>query len=235
MSAQVHRSRHRPRRGRGASSLPVALRALVLALVTGAPGACSPGAAASPAPGPVTLLFIGDSLTAGYGVSRTEAYPAQVNAALDTRGWEAQSINAGVSGATTHDALARLGESMRRHADVALVALGGNDGLRGQSVNIMARNLSTIVQRLQHAGVRVGLVGLRLPAPIPATYRREFEAAYEHVAEEFDIPLLRDLLEDVLQVPGRMQRDGLHPNAAGHAVMARRVLDFVLDEGLLHE
>jgi acyl-CoA thioesterase-1 len=120
---------------------------------------------------------------------------------------------------------------MDRRPDVAVVELGGNDGLQALSLESMEANLSAIVEALQARGIRVVLLGVELPFFLGDT--SGFRAVYGRVADEYDVPLLDNVLEDVTGYPGRMQADGIHPTPEGHAIMAERVTDFLESSGVL--
>jgi acyl-CoA thioesterase I len=178
----------------------------------------------APAPAPERVVVaLGDSLTAGLGVSAEESYPALLQARLERAGFPYRVVNAGVSGDTTAGALRRLDWVLRAHPAVVIVALGANDGLRGLPVAAMRDNLTAIVTRLQAAGARVLLAGLRLPPNYGAAYTREFAEAFPAVARRTSVPLLPFLLEGVAGVTALNQPDGIHPNAAGQRVVAETV------------
>src|SRR6185436_81190 len=129
-------------------------------------------------------------------------------------------VNAGVSGDTSAGGLRRMDWVLRAHPAVVVVALGANDGLRGQSVAAMRENLEAIVRRAQAGGARVLLIGMRVPSNYGAAYTREFAAVYPDVAKRTGVPLLPFLLEGVAANPGLNQPDGIHPNAEGHRRIA---------------
>lgn len=190
------------------------------------PAATVPAAAPS---GPL-VVFLGDSLTAGYGLSEDQAYPAIVAARLQARGTQVRVVNAGVSGDTTAGGLARLGWILRQKPDVLVVALGGNDALRGQPPASAEANLRKIVVEARAAGSRVLLLGLKIPPSYGPEYARRFEAIYGNVASELRVPLLPFFLEGVGGVTDMTQPDGLHPNAKGQARAAENVLPWLEKE-----
>jgi len=169
------------------------------------------------------IVALGDSLTAGWGVAADEAYPARLEARLQREGYAYRMVNAGVSGDTTAGGLRRVDWVLRAKPDIVIVALGANDGLRAQSPQAMRDNLAAIVARLQAAGARVLLAGMRLPPNYGAAYTREFAEAFPSVARRASVPLLPFLLEGVAGVPALNQADGIHPNAAGQRVVADNV------------
>ncbi len=180
--------------------------------------------ASGPAPAlakPV-IVALGDSLTAGFGVAADEAYPARLAARLGREGYAYRVINAGVSGDTTAGGLRRLDWVLRAEPEVVIVALGANDGLRGQSPRAMRANLEAIVSRLRAAGARVLLTGMRMPPNYGAEYTREFAAVFPEVARRANVAFVSFPL-DVVTDRRLVQPDGLHPNAAGHEAIADRL------------
>jgi len=169
------------------------------------------------------IVALGDSLTAGLGVAADEAYPARLQERLARDGFRYRVVNAGVSGDTTAGALRRLDWVLRARPALVVVALGANDGLRGQPVAAMRDNLVAIVTRLRAAGARVLLVGMRLPPNYGADYTREFSQAFAEVARRTSVPLLPFLLDGVAGRPGLNLPDGIHPNAEGQRIVAETV------------
>ncbi|MBI2218349.1 MAG: arylesterase [Candidatus Rokubacteria bacterium] len=178
--------------------------------------------AVSAAAEPVILAF-GDSLTAGLGVAPDEAYPALLQARVRRSGYPHRVVNAGVSGDTTAGALRRVDWVLRSQPEIVIVALGANDGLRGQSPATTRENLEAIVHRFQGSGARVLLAGMRLPPNYGDELAREFAALFPAVAKRTGAPLMPFLLDGVAANPRLNQRDGIHPNAAGHRVIAERL------------
>jgi acyl-CoA thioesterase I len=169
------------------------------------------------------IVALGDSLTAGLGVARDEAYPALLEARLRQAGFAYRVVNAGVSGDTSAGGLRRLDWVLRSRPEVVIVALGANDGLRGQPVGALRDNLTAIVSRLRAAGARVLLVGMRLPPNYGEAYANEFAGAFRSVARATSVTFLPFLLAGVAGDPTLNQADGIHPNAAGHRVVADHV------------
>lgn len=186
------------------------------------------GAADDTAP---RLLLLGDSLFAGYGLSRTEAFPAQLQAALKAASVPAAIIEASVSGDTTAGGLARLpwvlGGGPAEQPDAALVELGGNDALRGVAPETTSANLDAILTTLRERGVAVLLVGMRAPPNLGADYTKAFDAIFPWLAEKHGVALYPFLLEGVAANPSLNQPDGIHPNAAGVRIMVERILPAV--------
>jgi acyl-CoA thioesterase I len=193
---------------------PLRAGALVLLCITVLSGA--PGVAR----GDAVVVALGDSLTAGLGVAADEAFPARLEARLTTEGYAYRVVNAGVSGDTTAGGLRRVDWVLRARPDVVIVALGANDGLRGQDPRAMRANLDEIVARLLAAGARVLLVGMRLPPNYGGDYTKEFEAVFPAVARRAKVALVPFLLDGVAGVPRLNQADGIHPTAAGQQAIA---------------
>lgn len=176
---------------------------------------------------PVTLLALGDSLTAGYGLPAAEAFPVQLEAALKAKGRDVRVVNAGVSGDTSAGGLTRLDWALADKPQAAIVALGANDGLRGLDTNRLRANLDAIVAKLQGAGVKVLLAGMEAPPNLGPEYGQAFRATYTQVAKDRGVALYPFFLDGVAANPALNQKDGLHPTGAGVAVMVGRMLPMV--------
>ena len=172
------------------------------------------------ASGDGVLVALGDSLTAGFGVAADEAFPARLEARLRTEGYAYRVVNAGVSGDTTAGGLRRVDWVLRARPEVVIVALGANDGLRGQIPQATQANLEEIVSRLQAAGARVLLAGMRLTPNYGGEYTKEFEAVFPAVARRAKVALMPFLLDGVAGSPRLNQADGIHPTADGQQVIA---------------
>lgn len=170
------------------------------------------------------IVFLGDSLTAGLGVERDQAYPALIDEQLKSAGLEATIVNAGVSGDTTAGGLRRLDWLLKQKPAIVVVGLGGNDGLRGLDVDASAANLRQIIERSKSAGADVLLLGMLIPTNYGPEYRQQFAAMYGQIAKEQNVPLVPFVLEGVGGVPELNQPDGIHPTADGHKVVARNVI-----------
>ena len=184
--------------------------------------------AARPAPtgGPL-VAFLGDSLTAGLGLNEDEAYPALLERELEKEGTPIRVINAGVSGDTTAGGLSRLGWLLNQHPDVVVVALGGNDGLRGLPVEEADENLREIIRRSQAAGARVLLLGLIMPPNYGPEYTSRFAAMYPQIAKDLNVPLVPFMLAGVGGIRSLNQPDGMHPTAKGQEIVAKNVLPYL--------
>lgn len=171
-----------------------------------------------------TLLVLGDSLSSGFGVPEGQGWVALLEQRLRDRNPAYKVVNASISGDTTASALARLPAALERHRPaVVVVELGGNDGLRGLSLDAMADNLAAIVERARDAGARVLLVAVRLPPNYGPVYLQRFRDLYRTVAERYQVPLVSQVLAGVADDPGLMQDDGIHPRAAGQARMLENI------------
>jgi acyl-CoA thioesterase-1 len=170
-----------------------------------------------------TLVFLGDSLTAGLGLAKEQAFPALIEARLRSQGRPWKVVNAGVSGDTTAGGAARLDWLFKQHVDVLFLCLGANDGLRGIPVAETERNLRTILDRARKEGSRVVLAGIQLPENYGPEYRSAFAGIFPRLAREYRMPLLTFLLEGVAMNPQLNQPDGIHPNAEGARIVADHV------------
>jgi acyl-CoA thioesterase-1 len=179
---------------------------------------------------PLSILMLGDSLTAGYGLAAGDALPARLEAALRARGRaDVRVINAGVSGDTTARGRARLGWSLsaRPGPDAAIVALGANDGLRGLEPAQMKENLDAILATLRAAGLPVLLVGMRAPRNFGPDYVRDYEAVFDDLARKHNALFYPFLLDGVALDPALNQPDGIHPNEKGVARIVAGLLPMV--------
>lgn len=184
-------------------------------------------AAPAPAAAPLRLLALGDSLTAGYGLPRNEGFVAQLEAALAARGRAVRVLDGGVSGDTMAGGAARLDWALADRPQAAIVALGGNDGLRGLPPERMAAALESILARLAQRRIATLLAGMHAPPNLGAEYGRAFHAVFtEAAARRPDIVFYPFFLEGVAGEPHLNQADGIHPNAAGVAEIVRRILPF---------
>lgn len=170
-----------------------------------------------------TILCLGDSLTAGYGLDEAQAWPAVAQALANADGKSWTFINAGVSGDTTQAARNRLDWALRAKPDVVVIALGGNDGLRGIDPATTEANLRQIIERVLQRGARPILAGMQLPTNLGDDYREQFTAIYPRLATEFTIPLIPFLLEGVGGVRELNLSDQIHPNADGQRRVAATV------------
>ena len=161
------------------------------------------------------IVALGDSLTAGLGVAPGEAYPARLQEKLEMAGYELEVVNAGVSGDTSAGGLRRLDWSLDGEIAVLIVALGGNDGLRGLPVEELKSNLDAIITTARDRGVEVLLAGMEAPPNFGQAYTDAFRSTFDQLAEEHDVLFVPFLLEGVAGVPDLNQPDQIHPNARG--------------------
>jgi acyl-CoA thioesterase-1 len=183
----------------------------------------APNAPHAPDPRP-RIVCLGDSLTAGYGLpSAAEAYPALLEKKLRDAGLDFEVINAGVSGDTSAGGLRRLDWSLQGDVRVLLVALGGNDGLRGLAPTELKANLSAIIDKAEARHVKVLLLGMEAPPNFGDRYTRDFRAVYRDVATERHVALIPFFLNGVAGITTLNQADGIHPTAEGQ----RRIADTI--------
>ena len=168
---------------------------------------------------PVIAAF-GDSLTA-IGADEGASYPDFLQKDLLRDGYHYRVVNLGVGGNTTKDGLARVNAVVALHPALAIVGLGGNDGLRGLPVPQMRADLDQIIATLVRAHIPVVLGGITLPPNYGANYVRQFNVVYPQLAEKYHVPLLPFMLQDVFGVPGMMRADGIHPTDEGNEIVAR--------------
>lgn len=169
------------------------------------------------------IVVLGDSLTAGLGLPVEQAFPSVLQERLDDRGYAFEVVNAGVSGDTTAGGLRRLEWALGGDVKVLIVALGGNDGLRGLPISEMKQNLRTIVTRSQDRHIKVLLVGIEAPPNFGERYTNEFRQAFRDVAREAGVRFVPFLLEGVAGIPALNQADGIHPTAEGARIMANTI------------
>ncbi|HYP05093.1 MAG TPA: arylesterase [Bryobacteraceae bacterium] len=179
---------------------------------------------------PVIVAF-GDSLSEGLGVDAGGSFPDQLQRMLDKNGYKYRVVNMGVSGDTTTGGLGRVAYALSIKPAVVILELGGNDGLRGVPVSSTKANLEKMIVQFQQSGAQVLLAGMTLPPNYGPEYIRSFEGAYRELAAKYKLQLIPFLMQDIAtqlqSQPGLMQRDGIHPTAAGHAVIAETVFRFL--------
>lgn len=179
----------------------------------------APAAAADP-----VILVLGDSLSSGHGIGDQQGWVNLLREKLDDNGYPHSVVNASVSGDTTRDALSRLEATIERHRpDIAIVELGGNDGLRAFSIDTIEGNLSRILDTLQENRVKIVLAGMRIPPNYGPVYTEAFEALYPALADRYDAALVPFFMEDVATDRTLMQDDEIHPNAAAQPLLLDNV------------
>jgi acyl-CoA thioesterase I len=176
---------------------------------------------------PIKLVAFGDSLTAGLGLPATSAFPAKLEAALRAKGYKVDVINAGVSGDTVADGLARVDWSIPDGTDAVIVELGANDALRGLDPKLARSGLDEIVKRLRQRHVEVMLAGMYAPRNLGPDYSAQFDPIYPDLAKTYDLVLYPFFLDGVATDPKLNQADGLHPTAPGVDIIVTRILPMV--------
>ncbi|MEP2671417.1 MAG: arylesterase [Cyclobacteriaceae bacterium] len=175
---------------------------------------------------PKTILFFGDSITAGYGLSPEDAYPAHVEAALVKQGIEVKVVNAGLSGETSAGGLSRIDWILRQPIDIFVLELGANDGLRGLPLDQTRSNLQAIIDKVKakNPDVKIVLAGMMVPPNLGKEYTTEFKNIYPNLAKTNKAVLIPFLLEGVAGDGNLNIADGIHPNVEGHKIVANTVL-----------
>lgn len=174
-----------------------------------------------------TILFFGDSITAGYGIEQDKAFPALIRQKIDSLSWNYKVQNGGLSGETSAGGLRRIDWMLQNRVDVFVLELGGNDGLRGIDLESTKKNLQQIIDKVEqkYPDVEIVLAGMQVPPNLGVDYTNQFKKMYPELAQANDVALIPFLLKDVGGISGMMQSDGIHPNVAGHKIMANTVWD----------
>ena len=172
-----------------------------------------------------TILFFGDSITAGNGIAKEDAFPALIQQKIDSLNWNFEVINGGLSGETSAGGLRRIDWLMQNEIDVMVLELGGNDGLRGINPDDTKRNLQAIIQkaRQKNPGIHIMLAGMQVPPNLGEQYVSSFRQIYPTVAEQENVELIPFILKDVGGVDSLNQEDGIHPKEEGHKIIAETV------------
>jgi acyl-CoA thioesterase-1 len=170
------------------------------------------------------LVCYGDSITAGYGLETGQAYPDALQRDLDAKGYHIKVNNQGTSGATTKDALADLHSVLLSHPAVVIVEFGGNDGLRGLPLAETRHNLDAVLTALENAHIKILLAGITLPPNYGREYIQQFELVFRDLAKKHHVAFVPMLYKDLINVPGTIQPDGIHPTAKGSEIIARTLL-----------
>lgn len=171
------------------------------------------------------IVILGDSITAGYGLDPQEAYPARLQQKIDAAGRPFSVANAGVSGDTTAGGLRRVAWAMAKGADILVIALGGNDGLRGISPEETKKNLLGIIAkaRAKNPDVEIFVAGMQMPDNMGSSFIARFKAVFAEVAQESKATLIPFLLEGIGGIENLNQADGIHPTIEGQAKVAENV------------
>lgn len=177
-----------------------------------------------------TLLVMGDSLSAAYGIDREQGWVSLLSERIDERDLPWSVVNASVSGETTGGGLARLPRLLEDHdPQLVILQLGGNDGLRGLPVSSIGENLEEMIELSLEAGAEVLLAGIRIPPNYGPRYTEPFFAQYRELADAYELPLLPFLLEGIAENPGLMQSDGIHPIAEAQPMILGNVWPVLVD------
>ncbi len=174
-----------------------------------------------------TVLILGDSLTEGYRLAKEEAFPHLIEEELKKKHPDIKVINGGVSGATTASAMKRLDWYLKAKPEIMILALGANDGLRGLKVSEAEKNLSQVIEKAKSKDIEVIIAGMEIPSNYGDKYRKEFRALYPKLAKKYELTLIPFLLENVATVKELNLTDGIHPNPAGHKIMAKTVIKYL--------
>jgi len=174
---------------------------------------------------PKVILFYGDSLTAGYGLSPEEAFPALVEKRLNKADKRAKVVNAGLSGETTAGGLSRIDWILRQPVDIFVLELGGNDGLRGLPVDQTRKNLQGIIDKVKakYPECRIVMAGMMVPPNMGKEYTDAFKRVYPDLAAKNKATLIPFILDGVGGIEKLNQADGIHPNAEGHQIIADKI------------
>ncbi len=171
------------------------------------------------------ILFFGNSLTAGYGLEMDKAFPALIQAKVDTLGLNYKVVNAGLSGETTASGNTRIDWVLNQKVDIFVLELGGNDGLRGISIEETRKNLQQMIDKIKakYQDCQIVLAGMQIPPNMGQDYTASFRAVFPEIAEKNEVMLIPFLLADVGGEPELNQPDGIHPNEEGHKIVAENV------------
>jgi acyl-CoA thioesterase-1 len=184
----------------------------------------SPPAVGAPSAARPRIVFLGDSLSAGYGLAdKAQSVPSLIQKHLDAEGYNYEVVNQGVSGDTSAGGVSRLEWSLSGDVRVLVVELGGNDGLRGLPVESTKKNIAQIITTARQRGVRVLLTGMEAPPSYGPLYTAQFRQLFRDLAREHDVPFMPFFLEGVAGNPALNQPDGIHPNPEGAAIVEQAV------------
>ena len=171
------------------------------------------------------IVVLGDSLTEGFGVAKEEAYPHLLEKELQRKGHSVKVINAGISGSTSASAPSRLRWYIKARPEIVILALGGNDGLRGLSVKHMKKNLSKTIELAQSEKILILLAGMQIPQNYGTEYTESFLNAFHELAKQYQLKMIPFLLKEVGGVSSLNQADGIHPNPEGHQIIVQTVME----------
>jgi len=177
----------------------------------------------------IIIVAVGDSLTAGYGLSEEESYPAVLGRKLRSEGYECRVINSGVSSETSSGTLSRIDWVLGLNPDIVILETGGNDGLRGVDPDLVEKNIREILLRLNSAEVITVFAGMKMVWNLGPAYVKKFNEIYPRLADESDVVFMPFFLEGVAMKRSLILDDGLHPNAEGYKIIAENIYPYVLE------
>jgi acyl-CoA thioesterase-1 len=194
----------------------------------------------SPSPVPIqtqpsfvgTIVAVGDSLTAGYGLNEAEAYPARLEKKLQAAGYRWRVVNAGISGETSSGTLSRVDWVLKLKPDIVILETGANDGLRGIDPLVTKKNIAETVRILKQNRVTVILAGMRMVTSMGRDFTEKFAAIYPAVAQKHDLILIPFFLQGVAGNPVLNQEDGIHPRADGYRIITDMIYPYVVQAGV---
>ncbi|HAC15639.1 MAG TPA: arylesterase [Bacteroidetes bacterium] len=172
-----------------------------------------------------TILFLGDSITAGYGLDETQAFPALIESKIQEKGYKYRVINAGLSGDTSSGGLRRIDWLLRSQIDILVLELGANDGLRGIDLAVTKQNLQKIIDqaKAKNPKLKVVIAGMQVPPNLGDAYTKQFREIFPALAKSNNATLIPFLLEGVAGNSSLNLPDGIHPNVSGHTILANNV------------
>ena len=173
------------------------------------------------------IIFIGDSITAGYGIPQEKAFPSLLETKLRDHGLPVAVVNAGISGSTSASGSRRLKWLLKSDPEFVMLQLGGNDGLRGSNLKNTKKNLKETIQLAKQNQITIILVGMKIPPNYGPEYTRRFAALYDEIADEEGIPYIPFVFEKYRDKKSLFLPDGIHPNVAGHAMIAEEMLPYL--------
>lgn len=187
-------------------------------------------AATAAAQGTKTILFFGDSITAGYGIDEEDAFPAHIQRKIDEKGLNYRVVNAGLSGETSAGGLRRVDWILQQHIDLFVLELGGNDGLRGINPESTKENLAGIMDKVsdKYPDAIIILTGMEAPPNMGSDYTERFRQIYAELYEEFDVVFMPFILDGVAGEPDLNLADGIHPTEEGHKIVAENLWNYLL-------
>ncbi len=185
---------------------------------------------------PARILVLGDSLSGAYGININQGWVALLQQQIISKGYDYKVINASVSGDTTRTGLSRIDSALKNHKpEIVIIALGGNDGLRGLAFSEIKNSLSSIIDSCKKSHVEILLVGVRMPPNYGTVYNKQFAELYHSLAQRYEIALVLQMLDQVAGNRELMQRDGMHPKAEAQPQVMKNVwtgLQPILDRGV---